>query len=770
MSESVQCISPSTRNLNRGAALAALIFAVLVAMFAATPAQAAQPAAPPVFKAGAAAVNINPDSPQYPGGYGYKAGPFQDVNDPLEVRAFVVGQGKQAAVLVSVDSTGWFSAYHSPVLEPYGIDPTREKIAEQMNNRGYNITAENVIINSTHAHSTPTLVGIWGTVDWKYLKKVSTSAVEAATRAADSAKNSELWAGTGSVRSLVWQNGQGTNHPDGYEADNELPVLWARNPKTGATNALYANIPNHPDQFRASEHMKFSGEVPGYVRRKLDERNGGTAVIAAGTLGRQEPPGSVNDYSEVIPQAEFDLNQIQQTMAKATPVTTGGIDAAQRRFTTEADNTNLLLLINGFLNPPGACIDAEGYCTIPRSKAPEYYSKAGSGSPATVTASTHMIRIGDVLIGSNPGEAFPEVNRAIRESVHGPRQIHIAALTDMLGYYYRRADYNAQQIGSSNFNTYNVGPDLGQDNAEAAVQAASELGYLTDPPTVAAQYDPDVEKKPGVQWYPNRTESADPVINIYGAAARSQDKKTPEPATIEWDFGDATGATTDEGERFDHTFPGPGTYEVTATVEGEHEVDHVVRTRTWTDTITINPPLKATPKLTVRESTGAKLRALATGGSGSLVAARWACPGGKKLAGLAVTCPGKSAGKARVRVVDGAGNVADGQVKVPAAARVRAGKTKPRNIVVNRGEFGRVGVPVKNTGGVPARGVKVCASAGRVVKPARNCAKIGTIRAGKSKMAKLKLRGRKHGAATVKLTIRSVNAGRTATRIRVRVK
>lgn len=765
MSESDRSFSPFAGRAARWATLTGLVLAIVVAMVVAGPAGAARPA---IFKVGAAAVNINPDSPQYPGGYDYKAGPFKEVNDPLEVRAFVVGQGRKAAVLVSADSTGWFSAYQGPVFEPYGIDPTRQKIADRLNNRGYSITAENVIINSTHSHSTPTLVGIWGTVDWQYLKKVSTSAVEAATRAADRARRSELWAGTGSVRSLVWQNGQGTNHPDGYEADNVLPVLWARDPKTGATNALYANIPNHPDQFRASSHMKFSADVPGYVRKVLDRRNGGTSVIAAGTLGRQEPPGSVNDYSEVIPQAEFDINQVQQTMADATPVTRGGIAAAQRRFTTEADNEDLLTLINGFFGG-GSCIDEFEYCTIPRSRAPEYFSPAGGGNPATVTASTHAIRIGDVLIASNPGEAFPEVNRAIRESIHGPRQIHMLGLTDMLGYYYRRSDYNDQQIGSSNFNTYNVGPDLGQDNAEAAVLAASELGYPTDPPTVAAQYDPDVAKRPGVQWYPNRTESANPTVNIYGATARSQDTKTPAPATIEWDFGDGTTGTTADEERFDHTFPGPGTYEVTATVQGEHEIDHVIRTRTWTDTITIDPPLKASARVVVR-GWDATVRASARGGSGKAVAARWTCPGGKKVAGLTVTCPGKAAGKATVRVTDGAGNVATTKLKIPAAARLQPGQPRYGNIKLRRGQAKTVKVPVRNIGGVTATGVKVCANSSRVARPSRRCTGIGAIRAGRTRAARLKLRGRRPGSATVKLTITSANAGRASARVKVRVR
>jgi hypothetical protein len=61
-------------------------------------------AEPAVFDVGAASVNINPDTPQYISGYGYKGGPTTDVHDPLEVRAFVVSNGTDAAAFVAAAS------------------------------------------------------------------------------------------------------------------------------------------------------------------------------------------------------------------------------------------------------------------------------------------------------------------------------------------------------------------------------------------------------------------------------------------------------------------------------------------------------------------------------------------------------------------------------------------------------------------------------------------------------------------------------------------
>ena len=431
-----------------------LVLAVAGLLTLAGNANAADPA---IFKVGAASSSINPDAPQYVGGYGYKTGPTQATHDDLEARAFVVGRGDDALAFVSVDLVGWFAAYDGDDA-PYGIDATRQKIADALDARGYDIGRESVIVSSTHVHAAPTVVGIWGTLDGAYLKKVSDAAVAAATDAADAAKPSEIWSGVGNIRSFIWQNGQGTNHPDGFQYDNELPILWARDPDTGATNALYANVPNHPDQYQADDNdMTMSADWPGYARRKLDALNGGTAVLAAGTLGRQEPPGSVTAYTEVIPQGEIVANEIQRTMANSTPLTDGTIDASEQYMQTLADNEDLLLAINFHSGSAGLCFDNFEKCTIPRSKTAPYYAAGPDADTKMIGTYVEAARIGDVAFATNPGEAFPEVNFAIRDGVSGPRQVNVIGQSgDMLGYYYERSDYTDQQFGSSDFEDYNV--------------------------------------------------------------------------------------------------------------------------------------------------------------------------------------------------------------------------------------------------------------------------------------------------------------------------
>ena len=565
-------------------------------------------------------------------------------------------------------------------------------------------------------------------------------------------KPSEIWTANGNIRSFIWQNGQGTNHPDGFSVDEQLPIMWARDPDTGATNALYANVPNHPDEFNGTEHAQFSADWPGYARAALDELNGGTSVIAAGTLGRQEPPGDVDDYSEVIPQGEFVVNAIQLAMAQATPLTDDTVAGTESYMDTLADNDDLLLGISLWGPPSGACIDAFEICTIPRSKVAPYFDESNNHIGTYVPS----VRIGDVLYSTNPGEAFPEVNTAIADSVSDARSANVVGMAgDMLGYYYQRADYTDQEFGSSDFERFNVGPDLAQDNADLGTANAAALGFTTSPTaTVFAPHDATVADKPGIQFYPDQVESSDPTINFYGSSAKSQDGAVTVVGDIQWNFGDGTSTTTASKDRFDHTFPGPGSYTVTATVTGSN-----AKTRSWSQTIKIDEPLEANAELTYRSNKKASLRVEADGGQGTLVSARWTCQDGTEVDGISVDCPGKGSGPAEVTIADGAGNTATTEIQVVKAPKLVVSKLSVPN-KAKAGKSVRVRAGVENTGGSPASGTKVCLSVKGKASIDPECTKLGDLDPGESgeASAKLKLKKKAKGKLVIEATAMSKSA------------
>ncbi|MBK6004726.1 PKD domain-containing protein [Ramlibacter ginsenosidimutans] len=644
-----------------------------------------------LFQVGAAVVDISPTTAVTVGGYSDPSKQAITVtNDPLQVRAFVVANGTRAVAFAVVDSTGWFADYQGSEAG-YGQVGARVDAATALAAHGFTVDRSGVMVSTTHSHATPTLVGIWGSMtpaNRAYVKTVHDAVVRAVDQAAANLKTSELWTANGDISSIIWQNGQGTDHVDGFTVDARMPVLWARDPQTGATNALYVNIPNHPDEFRpfnGSTVQGFSADVPGYVRKNMDDTVGGIAVVGSGTLGRQESPGTNADYAEVSYQGEYVANALRLAMAKAAPLKSNTLASAETLTTTitvgnSPYNQGLLRLMAANGAYGAICLDASGNpstsssasCSIPRALAQPWCNGACSGSGAT-TLGTYItaLRIGPLMYVSNPGEAFAEVNDAIRAGVVDAQSVNVVGLAgDFLGYAWNPSDYTVTQFGSSDFAKYNVGPDLAQKIADAGYANAATLGFQVQSAAVPvhAPADTSVAVLPGIQFYPTRIATTPGTsISFYGSTAQPQvnyNQPNDVLSALAWDFGDGTApVASNSQDRLTHAYGAPGTYNVKATVTDST----TGKTRSWKQTLTILPPLALTISVaTAADPNYNKLTVSANGGQGTLLAARWTCPGGATPVGLSVTCR-KVVGASTVSVQasDGAGTTATGQQALP---------------------------------------------------------------------------------------------------------
>ena len=160
--------------------------------------------------------------------------------------------------------------------------------------RGYDVTAANVVVSATHDHAAPTIQGSGATPTRHTCTGSRRPRSRPSSRAEANAHDAELWSATGTIHGLLSQV-QGTDQMAGFAVDDSLPILWAREPGTGATLGLYANVPVHADQYNSTApgNNQFTADYPGYVRDQLAKTLGGTSVIAMGTLGRQEGIGAI---------------------------------------------------------------------------------------------------------------------------------------------------------------------------------------------------------------------------------------------------------------------------------------------------------------------------------------------------------------------------------------------------------------------------------------------------------------------------------------------
>ena len=642
----------------------------------------------PLFRVGTSVVDITPTKPMVLGGYSANYTVPNGAHDPLQVRAFFVGHGDKAVTFVSLDSQGWFASYQTPNVGDGAAD-ARADAAQILNDRGYKVSAANVVVSATHDHAAPTIQGIWGHTDPAYLHQVKLAAVQAVSQAEQNAQDAELWSAQGTIRGLLSEV-QGTDQMAGFGVDTSLPILWAREPGTGKTIGTYADVPVHVDQYDPSSNSdhQWSADYPGYVRNRLNQLLGGTSVIAAGTLGRQEGIGSSPEYTEVTKQGRFITNAITRALGHAQRITDTTLDAATQSFSTPATNMGLLMAMS--CNHPGGPVGCQGgsepasnggtgtwfwspgsMFTVNRSMASPWFTAGGTNTIGTMST---VARIGDQVYATAPGEGFPEVTSAIQRafgSSAGIDGVHVIDHAgDQLGYYWdqRAGVYPSNQLAQSDFVKFNVGSQLAQDNVNAAIAAGTSLGLAPSAQDAYAQKDdPNAFSKPHVQAYADQSETQDTTVSLYSSAKKAQSNSlgsttfgssaTSQDSQVSFDFGDGTPTETHApSTRFDHTFPGPGTYDVTASI-----VDNLGAKYSWVQTVVIDTPLSAAVDRDTKKGKHI-LTVRPVGGSGDVISAHWTFSDGSSTDGTSVKHAPE--GQATVAIVDGAGNTATQTVTV----------------------------------------------------------------------------------------------------------
>jgi PKD repeat protein len=132
--------------------------------------------------------------------------------------------------------------------------------------------------------------------------------------------------------------------------------------------------------------------------------------------------------------------------------------------------------------------------------------------------------------------------------------------------------------------------------------------------------------------------------------APGQPDHSVSPAHV--DFGDGTRQDVTGEQHVPHTFPGPGTYRVTATATDEQG-----QTRTWSRTVLIDRPPVAVVDAARRKGRSV-LTASVRGGDHHAVAAHWAFADGSTADGLSLTRRASQSAAGTVTVIDGAGDSA----------------------------------------------------------------------------------------------------------------
>ena len=456
--------------------------ALLATLLTPAAAVAKKAKAPQTYGVGMAARSVNLDAngtfaggPVYLGGYGLGNGRvgdrFMGVENPgprpadnglayddgraatgnladgIHVRATVISASKkQNFAIADIENQGCFSQNK----QGFGLITMRQQVAQATKGA---LPADHVFIQCDHSHGGPDLIGAWGGVPDAYLKFVQQQTVAAIVAAFKDQRPAELWYGTAQsgvegrnklpedTKDPLLTN-QMLNDPTGANdvMDDELRVLQARDPKTGVPFATILNLNAHPTVL-GSSNTKASGDWPQFANTLMTHDAGSfgaEAMTVVGTLGRQQP--ARGDCPDTALAAKGDSDP-QEAICKLTQYATRVVARAKLALASAqqiggkpevvaksyfiqdpADNAGIMAL-----NDVGEL----GGAPIMRSN---LFPWRTANVVGTVTGSA---RIGNVLLSSMPGEAYPQIPLAVRDALKGSaiKGFMTAGLSnDQLGY------------------------------------------------------------------------------------------------------------------------------------------------------------------------------------------------------------------------------------------------------------------------------------------------------------------------------------------------
>ena len=388
------------------------------------------------YTVGTAARLINPDpdgtyagKPVYLGGYGIGSGAILQgrkatgfLDDGIRVRAFVAGDGKRSFASADIEAQGWFVATKDG---PYGLVDMRKQVEEAT---GGELKASEVFIQSDHSHGGIDAIGVWGGMPVEYRAYIVERTVEAIVAAYRSQRPGTLHYGTAPAPDLL--SNQFGEDAQNQTVDSDIRVMQARD-GDGRPFATLLNFSAHTTVL-GSGNTKATGDWVQEANRLLEERYGGEAVTLVATLGRTQPAdrGCPDKSLEGDPASLCSLGEYAtrvvaraaDALAAAEPITGEPVVAAQSYLVEDVTSNAILLgLLIGGDNPVfGAPLN--------RSLTPPWLT---GNVLSTVTGTA---RIGDILVSSMPGEAYPQIPLTVSSIVKPRSHMTMGLSNDQLGY------------------------------------------------------------------------------------------------------------------------------------------------------------------------------------------------------------------------------------------------------------------------------------------------------------------------------------------------
>lgn len=349
------------------------------------------------FVVGAASQNINPDTGAFIAG-GKNDRHFTGIHDSIFVKAMVVSDANNQIAILTFDCIG--------LLYPALLD-IRKEVALQIPSTSLN--PANIMMASTHTHSGPDVVGIWGPnqmssgVDTQYMKRLVQNAVAVIVTALKNKQPATLYyAVTTFGDEWVY------NISEKGELDRSVSILQFKD-VNGKSIATLTNFACHPTIMDGSNSLVSSDYVFG-MYKQLNKTLGGENLFIQGSIGGWVQP----EYEEkTFERAEKRGSELGVAVEKALKNSTADTETAIRY---KSKVFNLPVTNTGFKQ-----LSAAGIINRPIAD--------------SVSTEIAWFSIGHAQFVTHPGETVPAYSIQSKKLMNGKGPKFVIGLgMDALGY------------------------------------------------------------------------------------------------------------------------------------------------------------------------------------------------------------------------------------------------------------------------------------------------------------------------------------------------
>ncbi|MFN3650347.1 MAG: neutral/alkaline non-lysosomal ceramidase N-terminal domain-containing protein [Armatimonadota bacterium] len=377
------------------------------------------------LRAGAAAVKITPalSRPVYIAGYENNR-LAESVHDDLWARAVVLDDGKTRFATVVCDLVG---------LSNLRVRQIRGQIRS--------VPPENVLITTTHVHSGPDTMGLWGKdaftsgMDPLYMERLTDRIVAAVDTAARSLQPVTVTAGVVRVPDgLVYNSRESVQ-------DKELTALQLKN-ADGRTVATVVHYGGHPE---VNKSKALTSDYVHYVREAVEAEHGGVALYLNGALGGMVTP-KIKEHT--LPEMERVGRGVGaaalRAIAEAKPIEIEAIELRRRSVSVPLENSGFKLML-------GAKI------------------LEGELRDGALETEVWRVDLGPVTWITIPGEILPRPALALKKRMPGRYPMVVSMANDELGYILDPDDYGKDRY------KYERSMSVGKETWPRLEAAAREL-------------------------------------------------------------------------------------------------------------------------------------------------------------------------------------------------------------------------------------------------------------------------------------------------------